>query len=225
MKTVLIFILSLWVSIVANGQTSEQYVSVMKKNVDVLDTASKHTTYQTLLHSFERIAKKERTQWLPNYYAAMCAGSMASLEKNNNIAEELTDKAMAYLAIADSISPKNSEICVMKAQTAFIQIKVDMMERGMKNTMLAAKLLEEALHLNNQNPRAYLLIGVGKFSMPEQVGGNKKVACEYFTKADELLKKDAQNDILPRWGREETSALLKKCNSILPKIENSTSVK
>ena len=225
MKTILMLSLSLWFCATANGQTSEQYVNAMKKNVSILDTASSHATFQTLLHSFERIAKKDKTQWLPNYYAAMCAGSVASLEKNNNISEELTDKAEAYLALADSISPKNSEIYVMKAQIAFIQIKVDMMERGMKNTMIAAKLLEEALHLNNQNPRAYLLIGVGKFSMPEQVGGNKKVACEYFTKADELLKKDSQGDILPRWGREEINSLLKKCNKIFSKIESPTSGK
>lgn len=227
MKTpLLLCTLSLWACINVNCQTSEQYLNVMKKNVSTLDTAQRSETFKSLLHSFERVTKIEKAQWIPFYYAAMCAGALASQEKNNNIAEEFTDKAIAYLAIADSISPKNSEIYVMKAQIAFVQIKVDVMERGLKNSMMAAKFLEQALTFNNQNPRAFLLIGVGKYSMPEQVGGNKKMACEYFSKADELLQKQPKNDISPRWGHEEITSLLKKCNKLFPtNSENPTTGK
>jgi hypothetical protein len=227
MKTILLFCtVSFWACLNVKCQTSEQYLNVMKKNVSTLDTAQRSETFKNLLHSFERVIKIEKAQWIPLYYAAMCAGALASQERNNNIAEEFTDKAAAYLAIADSISPKNSEIYVMKAQIAFIQIKVDVMERGLKNSMIAAKFLEDAIKLDNQNPRAFLLIGVGKYSMPEQVGGNKKVACEYFSKAEELLNKHPKNDIEPRWGHEETTSLLKKCNKLFPtKSENPTSGK
>jgi hypothetical protein len=194
------------------GQVNEQYFKAMQKNVAILDTASKRETYQTILHSFERISKVEKIQWLPNYYIALCASSLASQTRNNNIAEELTDKAEAYLAIADSLSPNNSEIYVLKAQIAFTKIKVDVMERGLKNTMAANQFLSNALKLDSENPRAYFLIGMGKYSMPEQVGGNKKQACEYFQKAEELLKKRPQNDIYPHWGADDVSHLLNKCN-------------
>jgi tetratricopeptide (TPR) repeat protein len=219
-KLLLVFLTMICSHIQSIGQSDEKYLNAMRKNVAILDTADKAETFRNLMHNFERIAKVEKTQWLPNYYIAFCASSLAGKEKNNNFAEELTDKAEAYLTIADSLSPDNSEIYVLKAQIAFIQIKVDVMERGIKNTMLASKHLSKALKLDSQNPRVYLLIGMGKFSMPEQVGGNKKAACEHFHQAYSLLEKQPKDDIKPHWGNDDLKYVLTLCDKITPKVAN-----
>jgi tetratricopeptide (TPR) repeat protein len=222
-KLILLSLISLYGVFGALAQDNERYLSAMKKNVSYLDTIEAEADYAKAMHVFERIAKVEKSEWLPNYYIAFCAGVLAGKEKDNNLAEELTDKAEAYLAIADSLSPQNSEIYVMKAQIAFTQIKVNVMERGMKNTMQASRYLTQALQYDNQNPRAYLMAGMGKFVMPEQVGGNKKAACELFTQADVLLKKSPKDTIMPHWGIEESTNMLSKCNKLIPKITSPNS--
>jgi tetratricopeptide (TPR) repeat protein len=214
-KLILIAMISFSGCFEVNAQINERYLSVMKKNVAIFDTATQKETFQTLLHSFERIVKIEKKEWLPNYYVALCASSIADREKDNNISEELTDKAEAYIAIADSLSPNNSEVYVVKAQIAFTQIKVDEVERGMKNTMIASRYLSKALKLDSQNPRVHILIGMGKLSMPENVGGNKKVACEYFRQAEILIKKQSKDEISPQWGNDTLKQALAICNRII----------
>jgi tetratricopeptide (TPR) repeat protein len=219
-KLIIISLISLFGVFGTLAQDNERYLSAMKKNVLCLDTINTQADYAKVMHAFERIAKVEKSEWLPNYYIAFCAGVLAGKEKNNNLAEELTDKAEAYLAIADSLSPQNSEIYVLKAQIAFTEIKVNVMERGMKNAMQASRYLTQALQYDNQNPRAYLMIGMGKYSMPEQVGGSKKAACEYFHQAYSLLKKQVQDDTKPHWGNDDLIYVLAQCEKITPKIAN-----
>ena len=216
-KLIILSLISLYGVFGTLAQDHEKYLSAMKKNVSYLGTIATEADYAKIMHVFERIAKVEKSEWLPNYYIAFCASVLAGKEKNDNLAEELTDKAEAYLAIADSLSPKNSEIYVMKAQIAFTQIKVNVMERGMKNSIQASKYLTQALQYDNQNPRAYLMVGMGKYSMPEQVGGSKKAACEYFHQAYSLLQKQAQDDIMPHWGNDDLKNVLAQCEKLLPK--------
>lgn len=219
-KIIILSLLTFWGCFQTNAQVKERYLTEMQKNVSVLDTANNKADLEKLMHNFERIGKVEKTEWLPNYYIAFCATQLAGREKDNNLAEELTDKAEAYLTIADSLSPNNSEIFVMKAQIAFTEIKVDVMERGMKNSMQASRYLSQSLQLDNQNPRAYLMLGMGKFSMPEQVGGNKKAACELFNQAEMLINKSPKSGILPHWGTDELKAMLTRCEKIIPKTDN-----
>ena len=216
-KTIFIALICFWACSEASAQSNERYCTIMKKNVAIFDTAVKKETFQTLLHSFERIAKIEKSDWLSNYYVALCATSLADREKDNNISEELTDKAEVYIAIADSICPNNSEIYVIKAQIAFTQIKVDVMERGMKNTTIASKYLSKALKLDSQNPRTQILIGIGKLSMPENVGGDKQSACQYFQQANTLMKIQPKTDISPQWGYDTLKYVLKLCERITKK--------
>lgn len=216
-KLIFIAMILFWRCFELNAQVNDRYLNIMKKNVAIFDTATKKETFQTLLHSFERIGKVEKKDWLSNYYIALCATSVADREKDNNISEELTDKAEVYIAMADSLSPNNSEIYVIKAQIAFTQIKVDVVERGMKNTMAASRFLSKALKLDSQNPRVHILIGMGKISMPENVGGNKKLACEYFQQAEILMKKKPKDEISPQWGSDtlkQALAICKKLNSL-----------
>ncbi|PWK23901.1 hypothetical protein LV89_03109 [Arcicella aurantiaca] len=222
-KLIVLSLITFWGCFQINAQVKERYLNEMQKNVSVLDTATKKADFEKLMHNFERIAKVEKTEWLPNYYIAFCATLLAGREKDNNLAEELTDKAEGYLAIADSLSPNNSEIFVMKAQIAFTEIKVDVMERGMKNSMQASKYLSQALQFDNQNPRAYLMLGMGKYSMPDQVGGNKKAACELFNQAENLMNKTPKTGILPHWGTDELKSMLARCEKMMAKTANTNS--
>ena len=107
------------------------------------DSLLTRNTSEKLMNQFERIAKIEKDKWLPYYYAAHCATTAAGLEKDNNLADELTGKAEGYLDIIDKISPNNAEVYVLRAYVAFTQINVDFMGRGIKNSNYAEKVLKK----------------------------------------------------------------------------------
>ena len=66
-KLIFIAMILFWRCFELNAQVNDRYLNIMKKNVAIFDTATKKETFQTLLHSFERIGKVEKKDWLSNY--------------------------------------------------------------------------------------------------------------------------------------------------------------
>jgi hypothetical protein len=213
-------IIALWVisvSIVATTLAQEtKYQSAMKKAVLMLDTTAQTSTYITMKNVFERIALSEKKEWLPYYYAAYCAMRITYREKDINKLDMKADIAQALLDKADSLSPKNSEIACVKAMIVYSRIEVDVMSRGPKYGLMGENLLKESIALDPTNPRPYLTIGDGKFSLPEQFGGDKKLACQLFDKANALFASKPQDDFSPRWGRKSLDRMLKGCEALKP---------
>jgi hypothetical protein len=214
-KIIVLVAISLSISVATLAQESK-YQSAMKKAVLILDTTAQTASYVTLKNVFERIALTEKNEWLPYYYASYCAMRMTYREKDINKLDMKADIAQALLEKADSLSPKNSEIMCVKAMILYSRIEVDVMSRGPKYSIMGADILKEAIALDATNPRPYLLIGDGKFSLPEQFGGDKKLACQLFNKADNLFNNKVKDDISPRWGRKTVDRLLKECEALKP---------
>jgi Flp pilus assembly protein TadD len=193
---------------------SKKYNEAMLKWVTYFnDSLLKRQNSEFLMNTFERIGKIEKDKWLPYYYAAHCATTAAGLEKDNNIADELTAKALGLIDIIDQLSKNNDEAYVLRAYVAFTQINVDFMGRGIKNSNYAETVLKKALSINDKNPRAYFLLGMGLYARGDQYGGNKAKACEYFAKSAELDIQ--QEDVLaPIWQRSPIEKLTKKCTEI-----------
>jgi tetratricopeptide (TPR) repeat protein len=66
----------------------------------------------------------------------------------------------------------------------------------------AKSFANEAIRLNSQNPRAYLVLGINDYYTPVAFGGQTKCK-EYFLKAIELEDKVSNNDFDPSWGKNE----------------------
>lgn len=76
---------------------------------------------------------------------------------------------------------------------------------GSKTPQLAMAMAEhaaQAIALDPQNPRAYVVAGVNNYFTPVAFGGKTKVK-EYLTKALELPAQQTPSDYLPSWGRDE----------------------
>lgn len=191
---------------------NKKYIETMEKNVSMLDTAYKNEQLQPLANTFERIASAEKGEWLPNYYAAYCNVNMSYNVKADMI-DTYCDKAEKYVRIADSLSPNNSEIYVLKAQIASARISVNPMSRGQKYGMESAELREKAKELDKTNPRPYYLEGTSYYFTPPMFGGGKDKAKPVFQKALELYETfKPANSIAPNWGKSSSQYFLKKCD-------------
>ena len=207
-------------SIASQAQEPTKYYKAMQKAVAKLDTTTQVSSYFDLQNTFERIATAEKKEWLPYYYAAYCAMRIAYRQENNNRIDVKADIAQALLDKADSLSPKNSEIYCVKAMILYSRISVDVMSRGPKYSVMGGKIVEEAIAIDMTNPRPFILIGDGKFSLPPQFGGDKKMACQLFNKAKGLMEIPPKDDISPRWGGRTVERMLKKCEELNPAVSS-----
>ena len=71
------------------------------------------------------------------------------------------------------------------------------------------ELLEKAIALDPENPRAYLLKGQTSFYIPEMFGGSREEAKKSLLMAKEKFASSANPDKLqPSWGKERCAELL-----------------
>jgi hypothetical protein len=202
MKSSIIIIASIFAVSFANAQSSK-YESAMKDNISQLDSVMIKNNALELANNFIRIAQAEKTQWLPYYYAAFCKVEQAMQEQDNSKKDAIADQATEYLTKAENILGKeNSEIDVIKSMIATVHMTVDPQNRYMTYMSDINDNIQKAESLDSTNPRPVLLEAENKFFTPEQYGGGKDVAKEYFEKADSLDKNfKPETDLSPSWGR------------------------
>lgn len=194
---------------------SDKYVKTMEARVSESDTTFTFDHLVSLSSAFERVADAEKAQWLPYYYASLMevkAGFMLFNGVTSNVSDKtdpMADRAESLLSKAESLSPNNSEIYVIKKMIATLRMIGNPMARYMTYGPQAAEALKTARQLDPNNPRTYYLEGLDKYQTPEQYGGSKTEAKKIFTTAIE--KFDAAkpaSSIDPHWGRKETEYFL-----------------
>ncbi len=210
MKKQVSVLLAIGLTFFATAQ-NPKYISVMEKNIAILDTAKSTEQLQNLANTFERIAGHEKTEWLPDYYAAYCYVMQTRNTKGDAI-DTYCDKAETFINKADSINPNNSEIYALKAQIASARIGINPMMRGQKYGTQSAAFLDKAKQLDATNPRPWVLEGESKFFTPPAFGGGKNKAKPAFEKAITLYETfKPASSIHPNWGKKEADYFLKKC--------------
>jgi len=212
MKALSLFIAALLFVSGINAQ-SDKYLNAMERNISALDTSFKNP--QSLLNlsaSFERIAEKEKSQWLPYYWASLCQVYYTYLIQDKTQTDPIADKAEQLLNKADSLNPGNSEISCVYSMIATAHMLVDPQSRYMKYGMASSSYLEKAILQNPDNPRPYYLKGEGLRYTPEQFGGGCKAALDQLNLAAEKFKAfKPASSIDPDWGAKRTDELIKGC--------------
>jgi hypothetical protein len=211
MKKVSLIIAALLLGFAMSAQ-NKKFVAGMKKALAQFDSVKKTEQYQGIANDFERIGNAEKKEWLPNYYAGMCYIMLAFDAAGDKI-DTYCDKAEVFLRKADSLSPNNSEIYVLKSMLASARISVNPMQRGMQYGMESGNMIQKAVSLNPKNPRAHLQKGTSAFYTPEMYGGGKNVAKPDLQKAVDAFKEfKAESEIHPGWGHKPPENLLAECN-------------
>ena len=185
---------------------------VMTEKIAKLEQSKTPEDFTDLSDDFVRIGVKEKTQWLPYYYAAH-----ATIEKGRNLMRtgkitELDDiavEAQTSLDKAASLSKKNPEILILQKMIHGLKMMVDPQARFMSEGMLGAEALAKAEELDPENPRVTLLKAEDTYFTPEQFGGSKKKGLELFQKSLDQFKVYQPKTLLgPTWGKSEAEYFL-----------------
>ncbi|HEU4718938.1 MAG TPA: hypothetical protein VFU15_13935 [Bacteroidia bacterium] len=215
----MLFISALFVSAFSFAQTADstygmppKFFEAMKKNVAVLDTATVKSTFQQSYNSFDRLNNAEKSQWLPSYYMAYCLLVESYMDETSKT-DDYCDQASHLLDHADSISPNNSEILVLRSMCASARIRVNPMTRGGKYGKESGQWLDKAQQADSTNPRIAYLRGTGLLYTPPAFGGGKDKAKPVLQ--DALKKFDAfrpASPVHPNWGRKQAEMMLAQCD-------------
>lgn len=212
MKTLLIALFGL-ITVTTFGQDAK-YMQAMQRTISQMDSAKDAATLQNANNTFERIAIANSKEWLPLYYQSYCHVMMGMKQEENSKKDEYYDKAELLAKKADSLSPDNSEIYVLKAMITSMKISIDPMTRGQKLGMQAGMLNAKAIELDKENPRAYFLKGQGLMYTPPQYGGGKDKALPVLEEAVAKYKTFVPTSpIMPHWGEAYANQVLGQCKN------------
>lgn len=180
--------------------------------ISKMEQAKTPEDFTAVSNDFARIGDKEKTQWLPYYYAAQ-----ASIEKGRNLMrtgkltelDEIAAEAQTNLDKASDLSKDNAEIFILQKMIHNLKMMVDPQSRFMSEGMLGADALAKAEKLDPENPRISLLKAEDIYYTPEQFGGSKSKGLEMFQKSlDQFKVYQPKTSLDPTWGKGEAEYFL-----------------
>lgn len=208
--SIVLFAVMLSVNVLAQSQS---YKEAMKKQVIAFKSAKGINGLQKAADGFSTIALSEKKEWLPFYYAGLC-NVLIAFEKNKSDIDLYCDKAESFSKKADSLNKNNSEIAVLKSMIAAARILVNEKARAQKYGMQSAKYANEAIKLNPDNPRAYLLKAQNMLHTPEALGGGSKKAKPVLETALEKEKTfKPETSLHPDWCKSQIEKELNKIDN------------
>jgi hypothetical protein len=210
MKKQVLLLSALAITLSVFSQNSK-YQEAMQSAIASLDQAANTDEYLACSSRFERIARAEKTLWLPYYYASYALVVTSFDEADGGRKDLLLDRAQELLDDALELEPDESELHVLQAFLYPSRILVDPMNRGMQYMELIYSSLARAKALNPENPRIYFLEGVNKANLPPSMGGGPDVARPILEEAVAKFGTFTREDPLwPIWGEEAARSELEK---------------
>lgn len=169
--------------------------------------------YNKSSEQFEKIATSEKNKWLPYYYAGL-SKSLAALTIKTKSADALCNDADRLIKKADSLSPNNSEILILKSLNLSARLNVNPKARAIKYNKQINQTNELALKLDSNNPRAHLQKAQALYYTPEAFGGGSKKALPLFQVALEKFNTTKNNvPLMPSWGKDIAEKMISECKA------------
>ena len=206
----LLFAMCLMTGIIAFSQTA--YDKVMTEKIASIEKHQTADEFTALANDFKRIGNKEKTQWLPYYYAAFSTiqkGRMAMREGKVADLDPIAADAQKSLDLAMDLSKDNAENLILQKMIHGLKMMVDPQARFMSEGMLAADALSKAEKIDAGNPRITLMKAEDTYFTPEQFGGSKARGLELFQKSlDQFKIYKTKSALDPSWGKGEAEYFL-----------------
>jgi tetratricopeptide (TPR) repeat protein len=213
MKKSIVYLLLLLATRVVAGDV--KFVKAMEGNIAMIDSATTNETYQQAASAIEKLANTHPGEWLTYYYQSYCMVMVGIKQPTSAKKDEYYDKADRLIEKADSISPRNSEIYVMKGFISGLKISLDSISRGPQLGTKTSLYHTQAIEYDKENPRAYLMKGTGLMNTPSQYGGGKKAALPLLEMAVEKFKTfKPSSTIMPHWGQSYANRALEQCRKM-----------
>ena len=189
------------------------YRQAMEESITKLNEASDSEQLLAVANRFERIARAEKDEWLPWYYAAYATLNRAIEAKEASEKDQLLDKAQQYLDEATAVEDKESEVVALQGYVHTIRVTVDPANRGQQLAPLATKTLVQALKMNPDNPRALFLLGQMQYGTAQFFGADTSEACQLIAQAVTKYESAKTDDaLMPAWGQESARRMSKQCS-------------
>lgn len=188
-----------------------KYEAAMQSGLKLLLECKTMNDYLTAANQFERIAKVEKSHWLPVYYTSYCHLIAALQTDDEGVKDQYLDKALLQAEKANSLKANNSEIYTLIGYIQYMKLSVSPLTR--MSFMKSSKIsLDKAIQLNPANPRPYFVQGQNIFYTPAVFGGGKAAAKPFFEQAAAKFRDFKPEDHLaPNWGASRNSRLLAEC--------------
>lgn len=196
----------------ANAQSEKYGPAMQKALLSIGAAANDGAKMLEVSNNFERIAKAEKNQWLPFYYAALTQVFYGFAQPDMSGVDPIADKAAYFLNIADSLNKNNSEISCVKSMIATLHMLVNPQQRYMKMAQEIEGDIQSAIAQDPENPRPYYLKGQNLKNTPAAFGGGCDAAMPYFEKSKSRYDNfKSDNPLAPNWGKEQLASLIESC--------------
>ena len=209
---VVLFTFLMLITITAQAQ-NEKFQMAMGKALGEMASNKGVEGLKTSANTFARIASVETTEWLPQYYAALCHlyAGYSTMENNMGEAQNLARTALSEIQAAQKIAPTESELVALEAFAYQLQLLEDPMSKGAEMSGKIFATLGKAEALNPTNPRTYYLRGNFTLNMPEFFGGGAAKAAPDLQKAMAAYAAfKLASPLHPNWGAEDAAELAEK---------------
>ncbi len=188
---------------------SGSYSKNVEVAVQLFDKSQTKENYELVFSKMDELSKQAPGEWLPAYYASIIKARMA-LKKMGN-ADALADEAIQWLNATKS-KHNSDEVLCLESLVYSAKMSVNPVFRWKAYEAKINKPLEQAMALNKNNPRPYILKANILYKMPTLFGGGCADAMPLIQKAKAIF--DAQKEeftIMPHWGRPLLAELVKAC--------------
>jgi len=161
---------------------------------------------------FERIAKAEATEWLPNYYIAQINSLKSWTENDETVLKAQLDKAQEQIDLAMVKSEDNAELIIMQAQIYTNWVVFDGMTYGMKYGAKVNELYSKALELEPENPRAVFCKADWSMGSAKYFGQDTEPFCQEIEASIKLFDTfRSESEFHPNWGKERAVQVAETC--------------
>lgn len=205
-------ILGIFLMIGVNAFSQTSYEKAMTEKIAIVEQRKTPDEFTALANDFKRIGDKEKTQWLPYYYAAFVTiqkGRALMREGKTEVLDLTAAEAQKYLNLAMQLNKDSAENLILQKMIHSLKMMVNPQQRFMSEGMLAAEALSKAEKIDAQNPRITLMRAEDTYYTPEQFGGSKSKGLELFQKAlDQYTVYQPKTNLDPNWGKGEAEYFL-----------------
>ena len=189
----------------ASLHAQKWYVNSMKSSIAMLDTAKTIKNLTRCAQIFERVTTASPRDWLPVYYNSLTLLKIAHLDlkKNKTTALKNLAKAEKLAYQSDSLKQSNSENKLLLAYVFLLKFYSESGDKIPGNKKLYEKFIGEAVALNANNPRCYLLKGEYILNDTLKIPANKKMSLKEFQSSSEKYKIfTPEKELYPNWGKK-----------------------
>ena len=175
----------------------------------MFDQSQTQQQYDLIFAKMEELHLQDPSAWLPAYYASIIKARMAIKKMGNS--EKLSEEAIKWLAIAKELHYSDEVLC-LESLVYTSKMSVSPTFRWNAYESKIKKPLEQAIGLNKNNPRAYLLKASLAYRLPFFYGGGCKAAIPMLQKANGIFETQKNEfTVMPHWGRALVLELVKAC--------------